>query len=139
MCLGSAFCASQTRLRFRIFFFFQRMNSKSTVHVLCGRQILLFIHCLHTVHGIHNHFIQKKILKMGPTVLFTHLKIILLQYFSVFSFNFQFSAVSKRTLSVCLACCTVVPQHYGNLVIPVHVYFSFNKTFYRFSLKKKGK
>ena len=38
---------------------------------------------------------------MGPTVLFTHLEIILLQYFSVFvfSFNFQFSAVSKQTLS----------------------------------------
>ena len=75
------------------FFFFQRMNSKSTVHVLCRRQILLFIHCLHTVHGTHNHFIQKKILKMDPTVLFTHLKIILLQCFSVFSFSFQFSAV----------------------------------------------
>ena len=39
-------------------------------------------------------------LKMGPTVLVTHLKIILLQCFSVFSFNFQFSTVSKRTLSV---------------------------------------
>ena len=32
---------------------------------------------------------RKKILKMGPTVLFTHLKIILLQCFSVFSFSFQ--------------------------------------------------
>ena len=39
---------------------------------------------------------------MGLTVLFTHLKIILLQYFSIFSFSFQFSAVSKRTLSVFL-------------------------------------
>ena len=35
---------------------------------------------------------------MGLTVLFSHLKIILLQYFSIFSFNFQFSAVSKRIL-----------------------------------------
>ena len=35
-------------------------------------------HCSCTVHGTHNHFIQEKILKMGPTVLFTYLKIILL-------------------------------------------------------------
>ena len=81
------------------FFFFLANDSKSTVHVLCGRQILLFIHCLHTVHGTHNHFIQKKIFKMSLTVLFTHLKIILLQCFSVFSFNFQLSTVSKRTRS----------------------------------------
>ena len=33
---------------------------------------------------------------MGPTILFTYLKIILPQCFSVFSFSFQFSAVSKR-------------------------------------------
>ena len=42
------------------------------------------------------HFIQKKILKMGSMVLFTHLKIILLQYF-------QFSAkeaVSKWTVNL---------------------------------------
>ena len=44
------------------------------------------------------HFSATFSLKMGPTVLFTHLKIILLQYFSVFSFSFHFSAVSKQTL-----------------------------------------
>ena len=33
------------------------------------------------------HFLATFLLKMGPTVLFTHLKIILLQYFSVFSFQ----------------------------------------------------
>ena len=49
-------------------------------------------YCSRTVHGTHNHFIQKKyiyILKMRPTALFTYLKIILLQYFqfSVFSFT----------------------------------------------------
>ena len=32
---------------------------------------------------------RKKILKMGPTVLFTHLKIILLQYFQFSVFNFS--------------------------------------------------
>ena len=45
-----------------------------------------------TIHKTHNHFIQKKIyIKMGPTVLFTHLKIILLQcfQFSVFMMNVQ--------------------------------------------------
>ena len=42
------------------------------------------------------HFSTTFSLKMGPTILFTYLKIILLQYFSVFSFNFQFSTVSKR-------------------------------------------
>ena len=45
-----------------------------------------------TVHGTHKlHFSVTFSLKIGPTILFTHLKIILLQYF-------QFSAVSKRTL-----------------------------------------
>ena len=42
---------------------------------------------------------------MDSTVLFTHLKIILLQCFSVFSFqfsifSFQFLAVSKQTLNL---------------------------------------
>ena len=38
------------------------------------------------------HFLATFSLKMGPMVLSTHLKIILLQYFSIFSFSFQFSA-----------------------------------------------
>ena len=37
---------------------------------------------------------------MGLTVLFTHLKIILLQCFSVFNFIFQFSTASKWTPSI---------------------------------------
>ena len=40
------------RLRLRFFFFFLRMNSKSTIHVLCERQILLYrdkFYCLYTV------------------------------------------------------------------------------------------
>ena len=80
------------------FFFFSKWTVK-VLFIYCAgetnftvqRQILLFIYCLYTVYRTHNHFIQKKILKIGPTVLFTHLKIILLQYFSVFSFSFQFS------------------------------------------------
>ena len=54
------------------------------------------VHCLRT-HKFHFSAIFS--LKMGPTILFTHLKIISLQCFSVFSFSFQFSAVSKRTLN----------------------------------------
>ena len=46
---------------------------------LCRKQKSLFTHCSRIVH----------VLKMGPAVLFTHLKITLLQYFqfSVFSFS----------------------------------------------------
>ena len=72
-----------------VFFFFTRFalgyETIITVHVLqwyCS-------HCSNTVHGTYNHFIQKKILKMGLTVLFTHLKIILLQYFQFSIFNFN--------------------------------------------------
>ena len=39
------------------------------------------------VYEIHNHFIQKNILKIGPTISFTHLKIILLQYFQFLGFS----------------------------------------------------
>ena len=91
-------CASQTRLRFRIFFFFSKWTVK-VLFIYCMETnftvYILFMHCSWNPQSLYS----EKILKMGPTVLFTHLKIILLQYFSVFSFNFQFSAVSKRTLA----------------------------------------
>ena len=61
----------------------------------------IFVHYLRT-HKYH--FLSTFSLKMSLTILFTHLKFILLQYFSVFSFSFQFSAVSKRTLK--LYCCS---------------------------------
>ena len=60
-----------------------------------------FVYCLRT-HKYH--FLSTFSLKMSLTILFTHLKFILLQYFSVFSFSFQFSAVSKQTLK--LYCCS---------------------------------
>ena len=47
------------------------------IYYLCTAHSL-FTYCSLTVHGTHNHFIQKKILKMDPTALFTHLKIIFL-------------------------------------------------------------
>ena len=61
----------------------------------------IFSQSVHTVHCSRNHkfhFSATFSLKIGPTVLFIYLKIILLQCFSVFSFSFQFSAVSKWTL-----------------------------------------
>ena len=53
---------------------------------------IFFSQSVHIVHcsWTHKfHFSKTFTLKMSLTVLFTHLKIILLQYFSVFSFSFQ--------------------------------------------------
>ena len=47
----------------------------------------IFVHCLRT-HKFN--FLSNFLLKIGPTVLFTHLKIISLQYFQ---FQFQFSVL----------------------------------------------
>ena len=64
------------------------MNSS---HILLTFQPLLSVSWVPwIVHGTHKlHFSEIFSLKIGPTVLFTHLKIILLQYFqfSVFSFS----------------------------------------------------
>ena len=68
------------RLRLRFFFFFLEAHFVAVVFfqwVLC------------TVHGTHKPLFSTKLsLKIGHTALFTHLKIILLQYF-------QFSVLSK--------------------------------------------
>ena len=63
----------------------------------CQTILSQLVHTMHYSRTHKFHFLATFLLKMGPTVLFTHLKIILLQCFSVFSFSFQFSAVSKRT------------------------------------------
>ena len=75
--LGSAFCAFQPNfLAFLLWMVFSWI-----------------------IHGSYKlHFSAIFSLKMSFTVLFTHLKIILLQYFSVFNFSFQFSIVFKRSL-----------------------------------------
>ena len=65
------------------FFFLARMNSNRTVHA----HGFTVQETKYTVHGTHNHFIQKKILKMGHMTLFTHLKIILLQCFQFLVFS----------------------------------------------------
>ena len=60
-------------------------------HCSCTRITLYRRHCALFTRPITTLFRKKKNLKMGPTVLFTHLKIILLQcfQFSVFMMNVQ--------------------------------------------------
>ena len=93
-------CLSPCICNFFFFFFFAPLvHGTWTMHLslwtitytILARRLHCtwdIVPCTRTVHGTHNHFIQKKILKMGPTILFIHLKIILLQYF-------QFSIFSK--------------------------------------------
>ena len=87
-------------VRLQLLFMYCSMNSNC--------KVLLFYFFSQLVHIVHYswthkfHFSATFSLKIGPTILFTHLKIILLQYFSIFNFSFQFSTVSKRTLSVTL-------------------------------------
>ena len=57
----------------------------------------VFMYCMYCSRTHKYHFLSTFSLKIGLIILFTHLKIILLQYFSVF--NFQLSAESKRTLN----------------------------------------
>ena len=54
--------------------------------------LTFFSQSVHTVHCLWTHkfhFLAIFSLKMGPMILFTYLKIILLQYFLIFNFNFQ--------------------------------------------------
>ena len=63
------------------------LNSSSKVWLF----LTLFSQLVHSVHSLWTHefhFLSTFLLKMGFTILFIHLKIILLQYFSIFNFNF---------------------------------------------------
>ena len=73
-------CVFQARVFSLSFFFFSQLQllTKSSVNSAS-------VHCSRT-HKLH--FLTTFSLKMGPTALFTHLKIILLQYF-------QFSISAK--------------------------------------------
>ena len=90
-----------TMLRFPFFFFnFQpHYLTKSTVNSI-------FVHCLRT-HKFH--FSVTFSLKIGLTILFTHLKIILLQYF-----QFQFS-ISVKINSI------QATQSYGGTLLISHI------------------
>ena len=88
-------------LRLHFFFFFCACVSKgqNSLFTYC---LTLFTHCLCTVYETHSHFIQKKNLKMGLTVLFTHLKIILLQCFQFSIFNFSKNKLYPNGPKCCL-------------------------------------
>ena len=82
---------------FFFFFFCTRLwdcgYCSCTVQWTVATKFDFFIFFSQSVHIVHCswthkfHFSATFSLQMGPTVLFTHLKIILLQYFSVFSFQ----------------------------------------------------
>ena len=66
-------------LSFFFFFFFAFMSFKRTKFIVYEINVTLYIlfwYRLRTVYRIHSHFIKK--IKIGLTILFTHLKIILL-------------------------------------------------------------
>ena len=102
------------RLRFFTLFFFspaadsfreQRLLFMWTVAGNCWL-FSLFISSVGPwiVYGTHkSHFLVTFSLKLGPTILFTHLKIILLQcfQFSVFSFS-KISSIQTDPILVCL-------------------------------------
>ena len=100
---------------FFFFFFSTRMNSNNTI--LAHGFTVQETKC--TVHKTYNHFILKKIyiLKMGPTALFTHLKIILLQcfQFSVFSFS-KISSIQTDSKSIPIKGVKIFSIHFKTLL-----------------------
>ena len=88
--------ASVSNVFLLLFFFFLArvcetccycLNSSSKVWLF----LTLFNQLVHSVHCLWTHKFHFSItfsLKMGLTILFIYLKIILLQYFSIFNFNF---------------------------------------------------
>ena len=108
MCLGHVWIGLKNPVSvsgaFFFFFFHAFVRLKATVHAQ-QPQSLTFLTLFQPIKAhraclrVHKfHFSTTFSLKMSSTVLFTYLKIILLQCFSVFSF--QFSAISKRTFSL---------------------------------------
>ena len=85
----------------RLCFFFSRsyllLETKFIVYERC-------MHCSCTVHVlftyVHARFTQLKILKMGLRLLFTYLKIILLQYFQ-FSISITISSIHVKETGQC--------------------------------------
>ena len=88
-------------------FFSARMNTNCTVHA--NGFTVQETKC--TIYRTYSHFIPKKILKMDPTALFTHLKIIL-------QLCFQFSVFSK------ISYIWKNPTHFENLTID-YMFFIF--------------
>ena len=92
VCLDSTEATLCFKATFSYIFFFTRFGVMRLLFINSNRKYWLFIvnsvyvHCSR-IHKLH--FSATFSLKMGPTVLFTHLKIILLQcfQFSIFSFS----------------------------------------------------
>ena len=96
-------CVWEVRLRFPnarfafsilFLFFFALVCETNTQQLLINSscKVWLFSPVQHKFYCLRTHkfhFSATFSLKMGPTILFTHLKIIFLQYFSVSIFNFQ--------------------------------------------------
>ena len=93
--------------RFLFFFFSVCMDSNYTVH----KHGFTVQETKYTVHWTYNHFIKKKMLKMGLTALFTHLKNFLLQCF-------RFSVFSK------ISCIRTDPIYFENLTFD-YMFFIF--------------
>ena len=83
-------CASQTHSAGLFFFFFSALvnNNKYCLYMVWKTNFTVYILFIISTTTLF----KTKILKIGSTILFIYLKIILLQYFSVF--NFQFSIFS---------------------------------------------
>ena len=81
-------------VRFLFFsFFFHAFQGGGRQNLLFMRQMSLFTHCSSTVYVLFigpTATLLKNILKIGPMILFTHSKMILLQCFQFSVFNFQF-------------------------------------------------
>ena len=88
VCLDPRFEPTSAFCFFFFFFFFTRfgktrllfmycsMNSNNKCWLFCSKQCIMYCSWTHKFH-----FLATFSLKMGPTLLFTHLKIILLQWF----------------------------------------------------------
>ena len=86
------------------FFWLSRVSKRQ--NLLFTIQMLLFTYCFGIIHVLLMRstatLYQKKVLKMDLTIPFTHLKIILLQYFqfSIFSFSISVTISSIQTYPI---------------------------------------
>ena len=93
-CLDRNYCV--WRFAFCFFFSFSFSHVCSFYRQFyCSRTVvILFMHCLWNPQPLYSE--KKYILKLGPTVLFIHLKIILLQYFQ-FSVSVKISCIQMKS------------------------------------------
>ena len=133
------------RLRFSFFFFFSCVSGQFfTVHSLLrllfmnsNHKVWLFPPFRHKFYCLWTHkfyFSTTFSLKMGSTVQFIHLKIILLQYFSVFSVSFQL--YPNRPLVSFYIMLVGSPHSAIFLGTSICLYYTCNANFYCRHIKK---